>query len=63
MRISEADYTGKATTPEQYLLESIVTPNVFIIPGLEANIMPENYAQWLTPQNAADLIAYLQTLR
>lgn len=62
-RIGEADYTGKATSPEQYLLESIVTPNAFVVSGFEANIMPANYAQRLTPQDAADLIAYLMSLR
>lgn len=62
-RIAEADYTGKATSAEQYLLESIVTPNAFVVSGFEANIMPENYAQRLTPQDAADLIAYLMSLR
>jgi mono/diheme cytochrome c family protein len=62
-RIGEADYTGKATTAEQYLLESIVTPNAFVVSGFEANIMPGNYAQRLSPQDAADLIAYLLSLR
>ncbi len=63
MRIEQPEYTGKATSAEQYLLESIVMPNAFVVPGYEPNIMPGNYGERLTIQDAADLIAYLQTLR
>ncbi|MEJ2706596.1 MAG: cytochrome c [Anaerolineales bacterium] len=61
-RIEQADYTGSATTPEQYLLESIVQPGTFVVEGYQ-NIMPGNYGTSLTSQDAADLIAYLQTLK
>jgi mono/diheme cytochrome c family protein len=62
-RISEPDYTGNATTPEQYLLESIVDPQVHIVSGFDAVQMPSTYGQLLTVQDASDLIAYLLTLK
>jgi mono/diheme cytochrome c family protein len=62
-RPNEPDYTGAATTPEQYLLESIVQPQVHIVPGFETIQMPNTYGQTLTAQDAADLIAYLLTLK
>jgi cytochrome c len=62
-RFTESDYTGHATTAQQYLLESIVTPNVFVVSGFEPNIMPGNYGERLTVQDAADIIAYLQSIR
>ena len=62
-RYSEADYTGKATSAEQYLLESIVQPSVFAVQGYPENLMPGNYGQALTAQDAADLIAYLLTIK
>jgi cytochrome c len=62
-RFTESDYTGHATSAEQYLLESIVTPNAFVVSGFEPNIMPENYGERLTVQDAADIIAYLQSIR
>jgi mono/diheme cytochrome c family protein len=62
-RIAQPDYTGQATTPEQYLFESIVAPNTFIISGFAANIMPLNYANTLTDQDMADLIAYLLSIK
>jgi hypothetical protein len=61
--LTEPDYTGAATTPEQYLLESIVQPQVHIVTGFETIQMPANYGQTLTAQDAADLIAYLLTLK
>jgi mono/diheme cytochrome c family protein len=61
-RFTQSDYTGSATTAEQYLLESIVQPEVYLVSGY-ANIMPNNYADTLTDQEAADLLAYLLSLK
>lgn len=60
-RIDEPGYTGAAADGEQYLLESIVDPNVYLVSGFEANIMPGTFGGRLTPQDAADLIAYMLT--
>jgi mono/diheme cytochrome c family protein len=68
LRIEQADYTGAATTGDQYLFESIVNPNAYVVPGgthADANgnsIMPAIYAQQLDAQTVANIIAYLQTL-
>jgi mono/diheme cytochrome c family protein len=61
-RIKEPDYTGKATTPEQYLFESIVDPKVYLVSGFQP-VMPENFSDTLSAQDVADLIAYLLTLK
>jgi hypothetical protein len=61
-RTADPAYTGAAESPEQYLFESIVLPGEFLVPGY-ADIMPHTYSQTLSPQQVADLIAYLQTLR
>lgn len=61
--ILQASYGGTAKTPEQYLLESIVLPNVHIATGFQAGVMPQNYGETLTAQEVADLIAYLLTLK
>jgi nitric oxide reductase subunit C len=60
-RIDEAGYSGAATSAEQYLLESIVEPNAHLVPGYETVAMPGNFGARLTPQDAADLIAYMLT--
>lgn len=61
-RYTQPDYTGSATSAEQYLFESIVDPGVFLVEGY-ADLMPHTYATSLTDQQVADLIAHLQTFR
>jgi mono/diheme cytochrome c family protein len=62
-RISEADYTGAATSAAQYLFEAISDPGVYIVANYPAGVMPGNYASTLTEQQMADLIAYLLSLK
>jgi mono/diheme cytochrome c family protein len=67
-RFKAADYTGKAKSAEQYLFESIVDPNAYIVPGDYklpdgTSKMPKNYGTQLDQQNVADIIAYLMTLK
>jgi cytochrome c2 len=47
---------------DDYLHEAIMDPNVFLVEGF-APVMPQNFAQVLTPQQIADLIAYLKSLK
>lgn len=61
-RFKQPDYHGKATTPEQYLLESIVSPSAYVVPGFQ-DIMPKTFSQSLTAQDVANLIAYLETFK
>lgn len=69
-RFLAPDYTGKATTAEQYLFESIVNPNAYITPPGQGatwqaagpSTMPANYGETLLKQDIADIIAYLLTI-
>lgn len=62
-RIQQPDYRGQATTAEGYLLESIVNPDVFVVEGYPAGLMPTDFGARLSQQQAADLIAYLSSLQ
>jgi mono/diheme cytochrome c family protein len=62
-RLSQPDYAGEAETPEQYLFESVVAPNAYIVSGFSEGIMPAIYSTSLTDQDMADLIAYMLTLK
>jgi len=50
-RIDDPGYSGSATTPEEYVLESIVDPSAYRTPGFERTrfAMP-SYAHLDTPQ-------------
>ncbi len=50
-------------TAAQYIWESIMSPNAFLTPGFGAGIMPQDYRQKLSDQDAKDIIAYLLTLK
>ncbi len=41
------------------IMESIANPNAKITPGFPANVMPQNYAQTLTPPQLQQLVQYL----
>jgi mono/diheme cytochrome c family protein len=68
LRIEQADYEGEATTGDQYLFESIVAPDAYIVPDNPSyapngtSIMPHDYGGKIDAQSMADLIAYLQTI-
>jgi mono/diheme cytochrome c family protein len=62
-RIGQDDYAGDATTPEQYLVESILVPGSYTVPGFESVQMPTNYGERLTAQQLSDLVAYLLSLQ
>ena len=62
-RIAAQDYTGAATTAEQYLRESIVRPDDYVVDGYPPSTMVMTYGDQLTSQDVADLIAYLMLLK
>ncbi len=47
---------------EEYLHQSILEPNAYVVPGFPSNVMYPNFAEQLTAQDLADLVAYLLTL-
>jgi mono/diheme cytochrome c family protein len=62
LRISDPAYTGNAESAEQYLLESIIQPGVYLVSGYQ-DLMPHTYSTSLGKQDVADLIAYLLTIK
>jgi mono/diheme cytochrome c family protein len=58
-RLDHPDLAGY--TPEQYIVESILLPNAFIVNGYVAGAMPQNFGERLDAQMLADIIAYLQS--
>jgi cytochrome c2 len=47
---------------DEYLHESILNPTAYVVEGFNP-LMPQNFGTALTPQQIADLIAYLKSLK
>lgn len=58
-RLTQAEFADY--TAEQYLIESIVRPDAYIVPSYSSGVMTQNYGELLTAQDLADIIAYLET--
>jgi cytochrome c551/c552 len=61
--IKSSNYTGSAKTVEEYLHESIVDPNAYVVEGFPSGVMYQNYGQDLSEQQIDDLVAFLLTLK
>ncbi|MBL0346349.1 4Fe-4S dicluster domain-containing protein [Candidatus Villigracilis affinis] len=60
-----ADRAGErisGMTAEEYLRQSIIKPNAYIVPGFPEGQMIQNFGQILTAEEIDDLIAFLMTL-
>ena len=46
----------------EYLRESIVSPNAYVVEGFSPDVMYQQYAQVLSDKEITDLVAFLMTL-
>ena len=60
--IASATYTGNAETVEDYLHESILEPDIYLVEGY-APLMPKTYAIAINQQELEDLVNYLVTFQ
>ena len=61
--IQQPTYTGQATNVADYLQESMMAPNTYIAAGFTPDLMRPTVATELSPQEVADLVAFLLTLQ
>jgi nitric oxide reductase subunit C len=69
--VDDPAYTGAGTTAEEYILESIVQPSEYLVPGANfatggsegLSLMPADYETRLDEEQLGYLVAYLMTLR
>jgi hypothetical protein len=59
IRLLEAQFADYTVT--QYLVESILQPQAYIVPEYEDVLMPNNFHLRLDAQQLADLVAYLES--
>lgn len=56
--VARAEAAGDPS-PAAYLYVSISNPNAYLVSGYQADNMPQNFDDLLSPQDYADLVAYL----
>lgn len=56
-RLNEPQFAGY--TAEEYIVDSILYPDDYIVDGWNGGAMPTNFAEQLTLQDIADIIAYV----
>ena len=57
-----ADPLNAGKTAEQYLAESIIQPDAYVVPNYYADIHPGDFGERLSLGDLRDLVAYLKTL-
>jgi mono/diheme cytochrome c family protein len=53
--------TANRGSLSQYVRESIVDPNAYVVPNYQAGLMPQDFGTRFKPQQIADLVAFLTT--
>ena len=61
-RLIDSNYRGTATTVREYIMESILTPGVYVVPGYPDRVMPPWYGKKLNAVALDRITTYLQTL-
>jgi cytochrome c oxidase subunit 2 len=46
----------------EYITQSIIDPDAFVVDGFPSGLMPQTFRESLTDQQLADVIAYLLTI-
>jgi hypothetical protein len=59
-RLRDQAYRGKAHTVHEYVVESVLEPGVFVVPGYPANTMPTWYGTKLSALALEKIATYLE---
>src|SRR5437667_343610 len=60
--VKEPNYKGNATTVREYIMESILTPSKYVVPGFPDNVMPKDFGKKLNAAAINKVINYLSQL-
>ncbi|MBI3606588.1 MAG: c-type cytochrome [Nitrospirae bacterium] len=62
LRLGDPAYRGQAKTVHEYVIESILSPGAYMVPGFPAQAMPRWYGQKLSAGALEKMAAYLESL-
>ncbi|MET0513875.1 MAG: hypothetical protein ABW047_00905 [Nitrospiraceae bacterium] len=61
-RLADSAYTGRAKTVREYIVESIVSPGEYVVPGYPDKTMPDWYGSKLSAGALDHMSSYLEQL-
>src|SRR5438094_8338999 len=61
-RLKDPNYKGNATTVREYIMESILTPSMYVVKPYPDNIMPKDFGKKLNAAAINKIINYLSQL-
>lgn len=61
MRLADPQYRGQARTIRDYIVESIVSPGTYVVPGFPPDTMPVWYGRKLSAAALEKIVSYLET--
>jgi hypothetical protein len=61
-RLADSRYAGRATTVREYIVESIVAPQDYIVPGFPERTMPPWYGSKLSAAALDRMATYLESI-
>jgi hypothetical protein len=62
-RLADPHYRGQAATVHEYVIESILSPGAYVVPGYPDRVMPRWYGQKLSAAALEKVASYLEGLR
>lgn len=60
-RLKDLSYRGKATTPREYVFESILDPSAYVVPPFLDNVMPKIFGARLSALAVDKMVNYILT--
>ncbi|MEE9247271.1 MAG: cytochrome c [Dehalococcoidia bacterium] len=54
-----AETSVSGLSAEEYITQSILDPNAFVVDGFPSGLMPQNFGETLTKQDIANVVAFL----
>lgn len=58
-RLEDSAYGGAATSAEEYIQESILKPEIYVVPDYLAGVMPATFGDTLSPEDLQAIVEYL----
>ena len=59
-RLADPQYKGQAQTVREYIVESVVSPGIYVVPGFPPDTMPTWYGRKLSGAALSKIASYLE---